>query len=71
MPGANGLWLADQIRDQHPTTAIVLATADADIPPTESLRSGIVAYLVKPFRRNQVTRAAEEGIRWSAHIRRH
>jgi CheY-like chemotaxis protein len=71
MPGANGLWLADQIRDQHPTTAIVLATADADIPPTESLRSGIVAYLVKPFRRNQVTRAAEEGIRWSAHVRRH
>jgi len=70
MPGANGLWLADQIREQHPTTAIVLATADADVPPTESLRPGVVAYLVKPFRRSQVTRAADEGIRWSAYARR-
>jgi CheY-like chemotaxis protein len=33
MPAANGLWLADQIRRLAPTTAIVLATGDADIPP--------------------------------------
>ena len=69
MPGANGLWLADQIRDQHPTTATVLATGDAYVPPTESLRHGIVAYILKPFRRSQVLRAAEEGIRWSAYAR--
>lgn len=69
MPGANGLWLADQIREQFPTAATVLATADRDIPPVESLRRGIIAYLVKPFQRLDVLRAAEDGVRWSAALR--
>lgn len=65
MPGANGLWLADRIRESAPTTAIVLATAEADVPPHESLRHGIVAYVLKPFQREQVRRAVDEGIQWS------
>src|SRR5436190_24085845 len=32
LPGASGLWLADQIRTLSPTTAIVLATGDPAIP---------------------------------------
>src|SRR5919109_4240645 len=48
LPGANGLWLADQIRAVSPATAIVLVTGDADVPPSESLRSGIAAYILKP-----------------------
>lgn len=69
MPGANGLWLADQVREQFPEVATVLATGDVTIPPTESLRPGIVAYLVKPFRSAEVLGAAEQGIRWSAGLR--
>jgi CheY-like chemotaxis protein len=66
LPGPNGLWLADQIRDASPTTAIVLATGDSTIPPVESLQPGVVAYLVKPFTLKQLQDAAEEGVRWSA-----
>ena len=66
MPGANGLWLADRIRDCAPATAIVLATAEAEVPPYESLRNGVVAYVLKPFQHEQVLCAVEDGIRWSA-----
>jgi DNA-binding NtrC family response regulator len=63
--GPNGLWLADRIRERHPTAAMILATGDATVPPTQSLRKGIVAYLVKPFKRENVLQAVEEGVRWS------
>ena len=68
MPGANGLWLADQIRSVSPATAMVLATGDPDVPAVESLRPGIVAYLLKPLDRRDVWSAVDEGLRWSARV---
>lgn len=68
MPGANGLWLADQIRRASPATAMVLATGDTDVPASESLRSGIVAYLLKPLEQRDVLSAVAEGLRWSARV---
>jgi CheY-like chemotaxis protein len=65
MPGANGLWLADQIRAASPTTALILATGDDEVPAGESLRPGVVAYLLKPLDRALVLRAVEQGTRWS------
>jgi len=65
MPGANGLWLADRVRAIAPTTAIVLATGDTDVPPFESLRKGVVAYMVKPFQRDAFLRAVSAGVEWS------
>ena len=59
MPGANGLWLADQVRTLSPTTALVLATGDSEVPPIESLRAGVVAYLIKPLK-DQLMRAFRE-----------
>lgn len=69
MPGANGLWLADQIRIQSPTTAIVLVTGDHNIPPNESLRHGVVGYVLKPLHREELVRAADDGVIWS-HLER-
>ena len=69
LPGSNGLWLADQIQARFPTSATVLATADRDIPPVENLRRGIIGYLMKPFGRADVLRAAEDGVNWSAALR--
>jgi CheY-like chemotaxis protein len=66
LPGASGLWLADEIRSTSPFTAIVLATADDAIRPFESLRPGIVAYLVKPFDDDELKAAVEAGVQWSA-----
>ena len=65
MSGANGLWLADQIRALFPATAMVLATGDTEIPPVETLRPGIVSYLLKPLRRDRVVAAVSAGVRWS------
>jgi DNA-binding NtrC family response regulator len=66
MPGASGLWLADRIRDCAPATAVVLVTADGDVPPCESLRNGLVAYVLKPFQPKQVLRAVADGMQWAA-----
>jgi DNA-binding NtrC family response regulator len=66
MPGQGGLWLAEQLRERFPATAIVLATAVDSIPPTTSLKSGIVEYLVKPFARDRVLAAVAHGIEWRA-----
>lgn len=68
LPGASGLWLAERIRELSPTTAIVLVTADDHIPPTESLRPGIVSYLVKPVSLADLDSAVHAAVRWS---RRH
>jgi CheY-like chemotaxis protein/CHASE3 domain sensor protein len=66
MPGADGLWLAERVRGLAPTTAIVLATGDSTVPPFESLRKGVVSYVLKPFRRDQLLAAVQDGLRWSA-----
>src|SRR5687768_10445900 len=65
MPGANGLWLAERVRAVAPTTAIVLATADETVPPYESLRRGVVGYVLKPFDRTQFVRTISTGVDWS------
>lgn len=70
MPGANGLWLADQIRRTSPFTAIVLVTGDGNIAPAESFRQGVVAYVLKPLQYRELLQAVDDGLRWSARERR-
>lgn len=65
LPGASGLWLADRIRNLSPTTAIVLITADDQIAPSESLRPGIVSYLVKPVTLDELDSAVHAAVRLS------
>jgi YD repeat-containing protein len=66
MPGPNGLWLANRIRTRSPKTAIVLATSDDTVPPVESLRKGVVAYIVKPLQRDAVLMAVSDAFKWFA-----
>jgi DNA-binding NtrC family response regulator len=66
MPGEGGLWMAEQLRERYPTTAMVLATALDSVPPATSLKSGIVQYLVKPFQRESVLSAIATGVKWHA-----
>lgn len=68
MPGRDGLWLADQVRQIAPRSAMVLATFDADIPPTASLKPGIVEYLVKPFDQAAVLKAVEAAVEWAEQV---
>jgi putative two-component system response regulator len=64
MPGRDGLWMAAQILQRFPQTAIVLATGVDSVPPTTSLKAGIIEYLVKPFDRARVLQAMVRGVQW-------
>lgn len=64
MPGHGGLWLASELGQRFPATAIVLATAVDSVPPTVSLKPSIVAYLLKPFAQDRVVRAVARAMEW-------
>jgi putative nucleotidyltransferase with HDIG domain len=62
MPGKNGLWLAGEVRRDHPHTAVVLATGytelvDGSAPPIADL-------LIKPIKRERFVLALDRGIEW-------
>ncbi len=66
MPGHDGLWLADQLRREHPDTAVIIATGAADAgSAVESLRNGVVDYLTKPFARDRLCEAVSRGVEWN------
>lgn len=54
MPGNDGVWLIDQVRRDHPTTAVIIATGLPDMAPTVTLQSGVAGYLIKPFERQDL-----------------
>ena len=64
MPGRDGIWLTGELRRRHPTTAVVLATGVSSVPPKVSMQAGVLAYLVKPFTRQALIRALEQGLEW-------
>ena len=64
MPGHDGIWLTKQLRMQYPTTAVVLATGVTTVPPNVSMQSGVLAYLVKPFRRETLLDALLQALTW-------
>lgn len=64
LPGRDGTWLVEQIRERHPAVAIILATADDAIPPRISLQRGVLGYLVKPFKRELVLTAVHDALAW-------
>jgi putative nucleotidyltransferase with HDIG domain len=65
MPGHDGFWLAAQIRQHYPETAVIMASGiqDADTAAA-SMRNGVVEYLTKPFGRVQLQDAVVRGIEW-------
>ena len=64
LPGKDGIWLTDELRRRYPDTAVVLATGATEVPGTASLKTGVVAYLVKPFGQKQLCRAVREAVEW-------
>jgi putative nucleotidyltransferase with HDIG domain len=65
MPGHDGLWLAAQLRREHPDTAVIIATGLNDVSAVvESLRQGVVDYLTKPFERDRLCQAVSRGVEW-------
>jgi CheY-like chemotaxis protein len=50
MPDHDGLWLAEQVHDRWPRTAIIMSTAHQDPHTVQTSRKvGAVAYITKPL----------------------
>jgi putative nucleotidyltransferase with HDIG domain len=65
IPGQNGVWLASEIRERFPDTAIIMATAAREIETAvASLRNQVVDYLLKPFDRHRLMEAVALGHDW-------
>ncbi len=59
-----GVWFMQQLREHSVRAAMILLTGDERIPPRESLREGVVAYLIKPVTKEQVLEAVIEAEAW-------
>jgi putative two-component system response regulator len=69
MPGHDGLWLADRLQRDHPSTAVVIATAQPNMLDTDSHKEPlkerpIADFLFKPFRRERFAMAVDRGRQW-------
>ena len=65
MPGRDGLWLAEQIRETAPETAVIMATGVQDAASAvTSLQRGVVDYLTKPFGRDRLRDSVSRGVEW-------
>jgi DNA-binding NtrC family response regulator len=62
--GESGLGIADMIREQHPATAIILASGGRRVPPPEALRP-VVAYIGKTVSRERLLTIVRTGVAWS------
>jgi response regulator RpfG family c-di-GMP phosphodiesterase len=58
LPGEDGLWLAAQIRIHQPQTAVIMTTGVLEFDAAvNSMQSGVVDYLLKPFSRERLSEA--------------
>jgi len=67
MAGRDGVWLAWRLRERHPHTAIIMATALRDCETAvSSLRNDVVDYLLKPFNQARLHEALSLALDWHA-----
>jgi putative nucleotidyltransferase with HDIG domain len=65
IPGRSGVWLAAELRERYPDTAVIIATALRDIETAvASLRNQVVDYLLKPFDKARLNEALSLGREW-------
>ncbi len=63
MPGKDGLWLLDHLRNVQPSTAVIMLTAFGDTEAAvECLRRGAVDYLLKPPKVTELIRSIERAL---------
>src|SRR5262245_42573994 len=62
MPGKNGLWLADELRRNHPDVAVVLSTGNAAM--INNAPAPIADLLIKPYKRERFVLAVDRGREW-------
>ena len=64
MPGHDGLWLANELQRDHPSTAVVIATAYTELLDDDAQKQPIADFLIKPFQRERFALAVDRGRQW-------
>jgi cyclic di-GMP phosphodiesterase len=64
MPGRDGLWLATEMRRDHPYTAVIVATGYTDLLGEDAPQPEIADLLVKPFQHDRFALALDRGRQW-------
>src|SRR6185436_17184926 len=60
MPGHDGVWLAEQVRERWPQAAVIMASGAQDLDTVTRMRKqGAVDYVTKPFGREMVRQALQ------------
>ena len=60
MPEHDGIWLAEQVRNRWPGTAVVMASSAQDMDTVMRMRKqGVVDYVTKPFGREMLRQALQ------------
>jgi len=68
MPGHDGIWLASQMRRDHPHTAVVISTAYAEaLTSADAPQPAVADFLIKPFQRDRFALAVDRGRQWRRH----
>jgi response regulator RpfG family c-di-GMP phosphodiesterase len=63
MPGRDGMWLLEQLRQERPATSVIVLTAFGDTEAAvDCLRRGAADYLLKPPRPTDLVRAIERAL---------
>ena len=63
MPGRDGFWLLDQLREVQPDSAVIMLTAFGDTEAAvQCLRNGAADYLLKPPKLTELVRAIERAL---------
>jgi DNA-binding NtrC family response regulator len=58
MPGHDGIWLAEQVRQRWPQTLVIMASSAQDMETVLKMRKqGAVDYVTKPFGRELLLQA--------------
>jgi response regulator RpfG family c-di-GMP phosphodiesterase len=63
MPGKDGLWLLEALRERHPDTAVIMLTGYGDTEAAvDCLRRGATDYLLKPPKLTDLIRSIERAL---------
>ena len=63
MPGRDGLWLLERLKNEFPSTAVIMLTAVGDTElAVDCLRRGAADYLLKPPRLTDLVRSIERAL---------
>ena len=63
MPGRDGLWLLETLRERYPDTSVIMLTGFGDTEAAvDCLRRGAVDYLLKPPKLTDLIRAIERAL---------